>query len=96
MPVIFSLLMLFNEIIAVHCENYMEHMNELCEQSVEFLNVKYLVNTVVIVHPSVQIYYGSFASLSVHTHHPTVTPSSERMPPWTVYSSTVNTYLNTE
>jgi hypothetical protein len=39
MPVIFSMLMLFKEIIAVHCENHREHMNKLCEKNVEFLNV---------------------------------------------------------
>jgi hypothetical protein len=31
-------LMLFREIIAVYCENHMEHINTLCGQNAEFLN----------------------------------------------------------
>jgi hypothetical protein len=33
-------LMLFREIIAVYCENHMEHINALCGQNSEFFNVK--------------------------------------------------------
>jgi hypothetical protein len=33
-------LMLFGEIIAVYCENHMEHINTLCEQNAEFLHAK--------------------------------------------------------
>jgi hypothetical protein len=33
-------LMLFREIIAVYCENHTEHINTLCGQNIEILNVK--------------------------------------------------------
>jgi hypothetical protein len=32
--------MLFREIIAVYCENHTEHINTLCGQNAEFLNVQ--------------------------------------------------------
>jgi hypothetical protein len=32
--------MLFREIIAVYCENHMEHINTHCGQNAEFTNVK--------------------------------------------------------
>jgi hypothetical protein len=32
--------MLFREIIAVYCENYKEHINTLCEETVKFLSVE--------------------------------------------------------
>jgi hypothetical protein len=32
--------MLFSEIIAVYCENHMEHMNTLCVRNAEFSDVK--------------------------------------------------------
>jgi hypothetical protein len=32
--------MLFREIIAVYCENHTEHVNTLCGQNVQLLNVK--------------------------------------------------------
>jgi hypothetical protein len=33
-------LMLFREVLAVYCENHMEHIDAPCGQNVEFLNVK--------------------------------------------------------
>jgi hypothetical protein len=32
--------MLFKEIIAIYCENHMEHTNTLCGQNAEFLYVQ--------------------------------------------------------
>jgi hypothetical protein len=42
-------LMLFREIIAVYCENHTEHMNTLCGQNVELVNVKQVVYMVTIL-----------------------------------------------
>ena len=38
--------MLYREIIAVCCEIHTKHVNKLCEQNVELLNVKLAVHIV--------------------------------------------------
>jgi hypothetical protein len=39
-PIQTNCLILFKKIIAVFCENHMKHINTLCDQNAEFMNIK--------------------------------------------------------
>jgi hypothetical protein len=51
--------MLFRETAAVYCENHMEHIDTLCGQNAQFLNVK--VGGIYSYHCAVEGLYSSYA-----------------------------------
>ena len=58
--------MLIREIIAVCSEIHTEHINTLCEQNVEFVNVKLVVHKVTTVLWRGDVYFSVLLRLSAN------------------------------